>query len=102
MGIIRGTPYRINNISSADPVEILSRNPNRGGLLIEAAAGNAGNIAISFDDPAVTVTGDKSGLLLAANDQYVEAPPDANSGAVYVISANGTEDILVREDFKND
>lgn len=98
MSVVRGTPYRILNISTS-PIMILQVNPNRSGLFIEAASTNAGNVAISFNDPNLTISGDKAGILLGASDQYVESPPDANSGSVWAVSTNGTEDILIREDY---
>ena len=97
--LIRGSGRRVFNIPTTEGFLLIHANPKRAGLFIEADSGNTGNLALGFDDPAVTVTGDKQGLLLGAGDQYTEPPPDSTTGAVYVRSANGTEDLLVREDF---
>ncbi len=94
----RGTYVRRKAISSTQAIMILNANPNRVSLTIEAPTGNTGNIAIAFNDPAVAVTGDHQGTLVAPGGQFIESAP-ANGGALFIISANGTEDALVREDF---
>lgn len=97
MAIISGRTILWSNIASAQGTKVLQANPKRAGLYIEVVSGT-GNVAFDFENPGIAVTGGQAGIILAQGESYSEAPPNVNTGAVYVISANADEDIRVRED----
>lgn len=84
--------------NDTNPHMVLIHNVNRAGVFIQADSANAGNVALAFDNPALTTTGDQTPILLAKNDQYVEGAQDVNTGDLWIRFSSANDKILLRED----